>query len=54
MVIQEESHASRYSFLDHESVEHHDTYAGKRIKRGVFRSAKGILTNRNLNAVYNI
>ncbi|MHB1440546.1 MAG: IS200/IS605 family accessory protein TnpB-related protein [Cuniculiplasma sp.] len=39
VIIHDENHTSKCSFLDHESVEHHDTYAGMRIKRGVFRSA---------------
>ena len=54
VIIHDENHTSKCSFLDHESVEHHDTYAGIRIKRGVFRSAKGILIHGDLNAVYNI
>ena len=54
VIIQDESHTSKCSFLDHEGIEHHDSYAGKRIKRGVFRSAKGILIHGDLNAVYNI
>ncbi|MHB1709391.1 MAG: RNA-guided endonuclease InsQ/TnpB family protein [Thermoplasmataceae archaeon] len=54
VVVQEESHTSKCSFLDSESVEHHDVYAGKRTRRGVFRSADGILIHADLNAVYNI
>lgn len=51
---QEESHTSKCSFLDNESVEHHDSYVGKRIKRGIFRTAKGLLINADVNAGYNI
>ncbi|MHB1709555.1 MAG: RNA-guided endonuclease InsQ/TnpB family protein [Thermoplasmataceae archaeon] len=54
VVVQEESHTSKCSFLDKESVEHHDAYVGKRTRRGVFRSADGILIHADLNAVYNI
>ena len=54
VVIQEESHTSKCSFLDNESIEHHDIYAGKRTGRGVFRSANGTLMHADLNAVYNI
>ena len=54
VIIQEESHTSRCSFLDGESIEHHDVYVGKRAKRGVFRSSDGILIHADLNAVYNI
>ena len=51
---QEEAHTSKCSFLDDESIEHHKTYLGKRIKRGLFRTAKGILINADVNAGYNI
>ena len=51
---QEESHTSKCSFLDDESIEHHKTYVGKRIKRGIFKTAKGILINADVNAGYNI
>ncbi len=54
VVIQEESHTSKCSFLDNESIEHHDNYAGQRIKRGIFRSANGILIHADLNASYNM
>lgn len=54
VVEQEESHTSKCSFLDNESVEHHDSYMGKRIKRGIFRSAKGILINADVNGSLNI
>ena len=54
VIIQEESHTSRCSFLDDESIEHHDIYMGKRIRRGVFRSKNGILIHADLQAVYNI
>ena len=54
VVIQEESHTSKCSFLDNESIEHHDIYAGKRTGRGVFRSANGTLIHADLNAAYNI
>jgi len=51
---QEESHTSKCSFLDDEFVGHHNTYMGKRVKRGIFRTAKGILINADVNAGYNI
>jgi len=51
---QEESHTSVCSFLDNEPIEHHKEYLGKRIKRGIFRTAKGILINADVNAGYNI
>ncbi|PYB69186.1 transposase, partial [Thermoplasma sp. Kam2015] len=53
VMIQEESYTSICSFLDNESIEHHDTYMGRRIKRGVFQSANGTLIHADLNASYN-
>jgi putative transposase len=52
--LQDESHTSICSFVDEESIEHHEKYAGKRIKRGLFRSAKGILINADVQGAYNI
>lgn len=51
---QEEAHTSKCSFLDNEPIEHHNTYVGKRIRRGLFRTAKGILINADINGGYNI
>ena len=51
---QEETHTSKCSFLDNEPIEHHSKYLGKRIKRGLFRTAKGLLINADVNAGYNI
>ena len=51
---QEEAHTSKCSFLDNESVEHHKEYVGNRKSRGIFRTAKGILINADVNAGYNI
>jgi len=50
----EESHTSKCSFLDNEEIKHHNNYLGKRTKRGIFRTAKGILINADVNAGYNI
>jgi putative transposase len=50
----EESHTSKCSFLDNEAIEHHDQYLGKRVRRGLFRSAQGILINADVNGGYNI
>ena len=54
VILQEESYTSKCSFLDNESIEKHDKYPGKRIKRGLFKSAKGILINADINGSYNI
>lgn len=50
----EESYTSKCSFLDLEEVKKHETYLGKRIKRGMFRSSDGKLINADLNGAYNI
>ena len=54
VILTEESYTSKCSFLDGESLEEHESYLGKRIKRGLFRSAKGKLINADLNGSLNI
>ena len=54
VVKQEESYTSKCSFLDNESIEEHETYLGKRIKRGIFKSSNGTLLHADLQASYNI
>ena len=34
--------------------EHHDAYLGKRVKRGLFRTATGILINADVNGSHDI
>jgi len=51
---QEESHTSKCSFLDNESVEHHEKYMGRRFKRGLFRSARGLVINADMQGALNI
>ena len=53
-IKQEESYTSKCSFLDGEEVCKHDEYAGKRVKRGLFKSAKGLLINADINGSLNI
>jgi transposase len=50
----EEDYTSICSLLDKESIEHHEVYKGKRIKRGLFRTAKGGLINADVNGAGNI
>ena len=50
----EESYTSKCSFLDNESIEKHEKYVGKRIKRGLFKSSNGQLINADVNGSYNI
>lgn len=54
VVLQEESYTSKCSFIDNEKVCRHQKYQGKRIKRGLFKSAKKLLINADINGMYNI
>ena len=54
VIKQEESYTSKCSLLDNETMEKHDNYLGKRIKRGVFRTANGTVIHADLHASYNI
>ncbi len=54
VILTNESHTSKCSFLDDEPVQHHAQYAGKRIKRGLFRASDGRLINADVNGAYNI
>ena len=53
-IVTEESHTSKCSFLDLESIEHHDDYVGQRVKRGLFKSTNGIYINADINGSLNI
>lgn len=50
----DEAHTSKCSFMDLEEICHHDSYAGRRVKRGMFVSAQGVKINADVNAAYNI
>lgn len=54
VIITEESYTSKCSFLDNEPIGKHDTYVGKRVKRGLFRTATGLFVNADVNGAYNI
>ena len=54
VIVREESYTSKCSFLDNEEICKHDTYKGRRIKRGLFRSYDGKLINADLNGALNI
>ena len=54
VVVTEESYTWKCSFLDLESIGQHETYLGKRVHRGLFRSSKGRLINDDVNGAYNI
>lgn len=58
---QEESYTSLASFLDHDDIPDFDSkttnqyiFSGKRIKRGLYKSAKGQIINADLNGALNI
>jgi putative transposase len=54
LLVHEEAHTSKVSFFDHEAIEHHERYQGRRVERGLFRTASGRLVNADVNAAYNI
>ena len=54
IITHEESYTSKCSFLDNEIVEKHEVYLGKRIKRGMFKTAIGKFINADVNGSYNI
>ena len=54
VVIVNEAYTSKCSFLDEETIQKHDIYKGKRIKRGLFISSKGIKINADINGSLNI
>ncbi len=54
VIITEESYTSKCSFLDNEPMKKQETYAGKRVKRGLFRASDGRLLNADVNGSANI
>lgn len=54
VVLQEESYTSKCSFLDNEPIRKHDKYAGRRVKRGLFKTKKDNIINADLNGSLNI
>ena len=54
LIIHEESHTSKCDALALEDVKQHDTYLGKRVKRGLFQSSIGKLINADVNDLLNI
>ncbi len=54
VLITEESYTSKCSFLDREELRKHEHYLGKRVKRGLFRSADGHCYHADVNGSYNI
>ena len=54
MIELNESYTSKCSFLDNEEVCKHETYKGKRIKRGLFLSSDKKVLNADINGSLNI
>ena len=54
VVIVNEAYTSKCSFLDKEKISKHDSYAGRRINRGLFISRSGIMINADVNGSLNI
>ncbi len=54
VLLQEESYTSKCSFLDGELPKKHETYKGRRAKRGMFKTSFGRKINADVNASYNI
>lgn len=54
VILVDESHTSKVSFIDDEPIKYHRTYVGKRVQRGLFKSSKDLLMNADVNGGYNI
>ncbi len=54
VIVTEERYTSKCSFLDREPIGKHEVYAGKRVKRGLFRASDGREINADVNGSYNI
>lgn len=54
VIVNEESYTSKCSFLDNEECRKHESYTGRRIHRGLFKSGKGRVMNADLNGSLNI
>ena len=53
VIESDEAYTSLCSFLDCESIEKHDVYLGRRITRGLFKTAKGKFINADTNGAFN-
>ena len=54
LVIVEESYTSKCDHLVKETMEYHDNYLGKRVKRGLFKSSTGKDFNADINGAIGI
>lgn len=54
VIIREESYTSKCSFIDNEEICKHESYLGKRIYRGLFKTKENKIINADLNGALNI
>lgn len=54
VVLMNEAYTSKCSALDNELIQFHQKYQGKRIKRGLFKTANGITLNADVNGSINV
>ena len=54
VVVTEESYTSKTSFLDNEEPVKRESYAGRRVKRGLFKTSTGRKINADVNGAYQI
>ena len=54
MIIVNEAYTSKCSFIDNEKICKHEIYKGKRINRGMFKTANGLYINADINGSFNI
>ena len=53
-ITTEESYTSKCSFVDRETIEHHEDYCGSRIERGLFKTKNSKKINADINGSLNI
>ena len=54
LMMVEESYTSKCSFLDNERICKHESYKGRRTKRGLFKTSSGKTINADINGAFNI
>lgn len=54
VIITEESYTSKIDHLSNEKLCKHETYSGKRLKRGLFKSSSGKILNADINGAIGI
>lgn len=54
MIRVKEGYTSKCSSIDKEEIKKHETYVGKRMRRGLFKSLDGLEINADVNGSLNI